>query len=126
MIVVGVGARSGVPAAEIAEAVDAALASVGRDPGQVAALATLDRRAGEAGVRSMAASTGWRLLGFPAEALARVPAPSPSPAVRAATGTPSVAEAAALLAAGPGAVLLLPKRIAARVTVAIAEMRQAP
>ncbi|MEK8170301.1 cobalamin biosynthesis protein [Streptomyces sp. M19] len=36
--------------------------------------------------------------------------PHPSAAPLAATGTPSVAEAAALLAAGPGAQLLVPKR----------------
>jgi cobalt-precorrin 5A hydrolase len=49
--------------------------------------------------------------------------PNPGEAARTATGTPSVAEAAALLAAGPGAVLLLPKRARDGVTVAIAASR---
>jgi cobalamin biosynthesis protein CbiG len=40
--------------------------------------------------------------------------------VAAVAGTPSVAEAAALLAAGPGAVLIVPKCVFARSTVAIA------
>jgi cobalt-precorrin 5A hydrolase len=37
-----------------------------------------------------------------------------------AAGTASVAEAAALLGAGPGASLILPKMVFARITVAIA------
>jgi cobalamin biosynthesis protein CbiG len=46
--------------------------------------------------------------------------PHPAARVAAATGTASVAEAAALLAAGPGAVLVLPKTVFPRTTVAIA------
>jgi cobalamin biosynthesis protein CbiG len=48
--------------------------------------------------------------------------PNPSGAVAAAVGTPSVAEAAALCAAGPSGSLLLPKRVFRGVTVAIAAL----
>src|SRR5205085_11330143 len=43
--------------------------------------------------------------------------------VRAAVGTPSVAEAAALHAAGPDAELVAPKRASAMATVAVARLR---
>ena len=119
-MVLGVGARSGVPVEELAAAIDAALRHAGRAPGEVAALATLERRAAEAGVRAVARSHGWPVRGFAAEALAAVDVPHPSGVVAATVGTPSVAEAAALLAAGSGAVLVLPKRVFARVTVALA------
>jgi nicotinate-nucleotide--dimethylbenzimidazole phosphoribosyltransferase len=46
--------------------------------------------------------------------------PNPSPAVADQTGTPSVAEAAALLAAGAGGELVLAKRRSAHATVAVA------
>jgi len=45
---------------------------------------------------------------------------SPSDYVQQVTGTPNVCEAAALLAAGPGAVLLVPKTVASGLTLAIA------
>ncbi|MFN2505715.1 MAG: precorrin-3B C(17)-methyltransferase, partial [Acidimicrobiales bacterium] len=57
---------------------------------------------------------------FTAGALAQVAVPSPSAVVAAAVGTPSVAEAAALLAAGPEAHLVVTKRASAHATVAIA------
>ena len=46
--------------------------------------------------------------------------PNPSEVVRRAVGTPSVAEAAALLAAGPGATLVAAKRASEHGTVAVA------
>ncbi|WP_222942299.1 cobalamin biosynthesis protein [Actinoplanes teichomyceticus] len=120
MIVAGVGARPGTAAAELAAAVTAALAEAGVAPAAVTVLATLDRRAAEPGLRSYARHTGRRLVAFPAARLAGQPVPGRSAVVAAATGTPSVAEAAALLAAGPAARLILPKRILGRVTVALA------
>ncbi|MDI6101173.1 cobalamin biosynthesis protein [Actinoplanes sp. NEAU-A12] len=117
MIAVGIGARSG---AALSGPVRAALAGAGIRPGQVGVLATLDRRAAEERVRALAEEHGWRLAGFPAADLAAVTVPNPGRAAAAAVGTPSVAEAAALLAAGPGAVLILPKQVRAGVTVAVA------
>ncbi|WP_412746235.1 cobalamin biosynthesis protein [Krasilnikovia sp. MM14-A1004] len=118
-MVVGVGARGGVPEEELDRAIDAALAAAavpGRDVGM---LATLDRRADPA-LRAVAARRGWTLRAFRPEQLAAVPVPHPSPRVAVAAGTPSVAEAAALLAAGRGARLILPKSVRSGVTVAAA------
>ncbi|MFE6228692.1 Rv2231c family pyridoxal phosphate-dependent protein CobC [Streptomyces sp. NPDC057854] len=124
----GVGARPGVTAAEVLSLVRAALAELGaaeagRDGlghARVAGFATVAARAADAGVAGAAARFGVPVRGFAAEELAGVVVPHPSAAALAATGTASVAEAAALRAAGPGAVLLVPKRKARRVTCAIA------
>jgi cobalamin biosynthesis protein CbiG len=97
-----------------------ALAAARLLPGGVRVLATLDRRAADDGVRLAAQAYGWELRGYPAAELAGQAVPHPSGRIAATVGTPSVAEAAALLAAGPGAALLLPKTIHGAVTVAIA------
>lgn len=119
-MVLGLGARVGVPEAELAAAIDAALRAAGVAAAEIGGLATLDRRAAEAGVRAVAERYGWPLLAFEAARLAGTHVPNPAAIVAASAGTPSVAEAAALLAAGPDAVLVLAKRVFARSTVAIA------
>ena len=65
------------------------------------------------------------LRALPAAALSTIAVPNPSAVVAAAVGTPSVAEAAALLAAGPSARLVVEKRRSADATVAVAR-RAAP
>jgi cobalamin biosynthesis protein CbiG len=119
VIVVGVGARPGVGAAEVLAAVDAVLAAVDGPPAGAGGvrLATLDARAAEPGLRAAAAARGWSVAGHPAAALAAVPVPAPSARVAAAVGTPSVAEAAALLGGGT---LLVGRTVVGRVTVAVA------
>ncbi|MFI1201474.1 cobalamin biosynthesis protein [Streptomyces sp. NPDC020883] len=112
-LVAGVGARRGVSAAEVRELVRAALAAAGREPGALVGLATVAAKAAEPGLLGAAREFGVPLWSFPAAELAAVRVPGPSAAVRAAVGTPSVAEAAALLAAGPGAVLVAGKRVSA-------------
>src|SRR5256714_275011 len=121
-LVVGVGASRGAPAAEIADLIAAGLADAGLARESVCALATVDLKATEPGIVEVAETNGWPLRTFPAEELAGVAVPHPSEVVRAAVGTPSVAEAAALLAAGTGAALVLPKRIGAMATVAVARL----
>jgi cobalt-precorrin 5A hydrolase len=115
-LVVGIGARDGVREEELDQAIDLALAAVSRRGDQVAALATLDRRA--ALLAEIAAENDWELVAFTAAELAGVDVPRPSATVLARTGTPSVAEAAAIKAGGR---LIAPKRVFPRVTVAIAE-----
>jgi cobalt-precorrin 5A hydrolase/precorrin-3B C17-methyltransferase len=121
-LVIGVGASRGAPAAEIAELIAAGLADAGLARESVCALATVDLKATEPGIVDVAEANGWPLRTFPAEELARVTVPHPSEVVRAAVGTPSVAEAAALLATGTGAELVLPKRVGAMATVAVARL----
>ncbi|MEU9120785.1 cobalamin biosynthesis protein [Streptomyces sp. NPDC048506] len=113
-LVVGVGARRGVTAAEVLDLIATARAASGCAARPVAALATVEAKAAEPGLVGAARRLGVPLRAFPAAALAAVRVPAPSAAAAAAVGTPSVAEAAALLAAGPGAVLIAGKRSSAR------------
>lgn len=115
-LVVGVGASSGAPAHAAADLLGAALVEAGLSPRSLGLVATIDRRAGDPVVTSL----GLPVRVFAAAALAGVPVPNPSPVVAAEVGTASVAEAAALLAAGPGAQLVVPKRKGATATVAVA------
>lgn len=115
-LVAGVGASSGAPADAAADLLEAALAEAGLSPRSVGLVATIDRRAGDAVVTSL----GRPVRAFPADVLATVAVPNPSDVVAAEVGTPSVAEAAALLAAGPGAALVVTKRRGGTATVAVA------
>ncbi|MET8119991.1 precorrin-3B C(17)-methyltransferase [Micromonospora sp. NPDC005291] len=125
-LVVGVGASRGVPAAEVTELLHRVLAEAGLSPASLRCLASADVKADEAGILSTADAIGVPLVTWPATRLAAVDVPHPSEVVRAAVGTPSVAEAAALLGpAGQGdATLLVGKTATAMATVAVA--RHAP
>ncbi|MFJ5233789.1 cobalamin biosynthesis protein [Kitasatospora sp. NPDC088391] len=125
-VVLGVGLRRGVPAAELLRTADAALAALGLDRARVVLLATLDGKLSDPELHQAAAELGVPLAGFPAAALAAVPVPTRSARVAAAVGTPSVAEAAALLAAGPGGRLLAPRTASAAATVAVAAPADPP
>jgi cobalt-precorrin 5A hydrolase/precorrin-3B C17-methyltransferase len=134
-LVVGLGSIRGVST----EAVTAALALLESehelDPRAVRSFATIDAKAGEHGIQSaMEEWAFWHggadgsvppLALRTAAELAEVDVPHPADAVLAATGTPSVAEAAALLTArelGPRAELAAPKTTTANVTVAAARI----
>jgi cobalamin biosynthesis protein CbiG len=70
-----------------------------RRHGRRAAVASIDLKADEIGLPKSPAANGWTIRFYPAAELA-VAVPNPSETVRKYTGTPSVSEAAALLAAG--------------------------
>lgn len=106
-LVVGVGASKGASVDEVLGLVEETLASAGLSVRSVAALATVDAKAEEAGIVEAAARLGVPLRTYAAEELARIDVPNPSGAPLAAVGTPSVAEAAALVGGGE---LLVPKR----------------
>jgi cobalt-precorrin 5A hydrolase / precorrin-3B C17-methyltransferase len=122
-LAVGAGSSRGVDAAEAGRLIDEVLGELGVSRLAVRALATAELKADEPGLLQAARERGWRVETFTAQALAGVAVPNPSEVVRAAVGTPSVAEAAALLAAGPGAGLIAPKRASAHATVAVARAR---
>jgi cobalt-precorrin 5A hydrolase/precorrin-3B C17-methyltransferase len=117
---VGVGASTDAPGDAAAALLDAALAEHGLARESLACVATIDRRAPDPVVTEL----GLPVRSFAADALATVEVPNPSPVVAAEVGTPSVAEAAALLAAGPGAELIVTKQRGATATLAIARRRQ--
>jgi cobalt-precorrin 5A hydrolase len=118
MLVLGVGIETGTPLGHLQEAVDA-LELEGFD-----VVATIDTRATEPAVTALGA--GRTLRAYAAAVLDTVDVPHPSPVVRRLTGTGSVAEAAALLAArelGAGE-LVVPKQRGRGVTVAVARVRR--
>ncbi|MFF7534001.1 precorrin-3B C(17)-methyltransferase [Streptomyces bobili] len=111
-LVVGVGASRGAPVAEILDVIEGALRDAGLSPRSIAELATVEAKADEPGIVEAAVRLGVPLVTYSAEELAAVEVPNPSAAPLAAVGTPSVAEAAALVRGGE---LLLPKRKSAGV-----------
>ncbi|MEU4468778.1 precorrin-3B C(17)-methyltransferase [Streptomyces sp. NPDC024017] len=106
-LVVGVGASKGAPVEEVLGLVEDALREAGLSVASVAELATVDAKAGEPGIVEAARRLGVPLVTYSAGELAGVDVPNPSDAPLAAVGTPSVAEAAALVGGGE---LLVPKR----------------
>ncbi|MFI6339991.1 precorrin-3B C(17)-methyltransferase [Streptomyces sp. NPDC050535] len=110
-LVVGVGASRGAPVEEVLGLVEAALRDAGLSVKSVAELATVDVKAAEPGIVGAAERLGVPVATYSAEELAKVDVPNPSDAPLAAVGTPSVAEAAALVRGGE---LLVPKRKSAR------------
>ncbi|WP_164844448.1 cobalamin biosynthesis protein [Azoarcus sp. DN11] len=99
-VALGLGCDRGTPAQTIARAIDEALAQAGASLADVRAVASIDLKADELGLLEIATNLGWTIAFHPAAALAAVPVPNPSETVRRYTGTPSVSEAAALIAAG--------------------------
>jgi cobalt-precorrin 5A hydrolase len=121
-MVAGVGFRRGASVHDILAAVRLALDAAGVAGETLDALATADFKASEAGFREAAARLKLPLVACAPPDLERVAEKTltRSARVEAAVGVPSVAEATALVAAGPGA-RLLGARVATRVaTCAIA------
>ncbi|WP_031098785.1 MULTISPECIES: precorrin-3B C(17)-methyltransferase [unclassified Streptomyces] len=106
-LVVGVGASKGAPVEEVLGLVEESLRDAGLSPRSLAELATVDAKAQEPGIVAAAERLGVPLVTYSAEELAAVEVPNPSDAPLAAVGTPSVAEAAALVRGGE---LLVPKK----------------
>ncbi|MCE3033887.1 MULTISPECIES: precorrin-3B C(17)-methyltransferase [Streptomyces] len=106
-LVVGVGASRGAPVDEVLGLIQETLREAGLSPRSVAELATVDAKSKEPGILGAAGRLGVPVVTYSAEELAAVEVPNPSAAPLAAVGTPSVAEAAALLGGGE---LLVPKR----------------
>jgi cobalt-precorrin 5A hydrolase/precorrin-3B C17-methyltransferase len=127
VLVLGVGCRRGVPTDEILAHVRATLRAAGLAEGSVCRLASADLKRDEPGLHGCAAALGVPVTTYPSATLRaaaqRLLTPEhASPFVERLAGTPAVSEPAALLAAGPGAVLVVPKRTAARVTCAVARV----
>lgn len=103
MRVAGLGLRTGASR----EALRAALAAAGAEG--CTALATAEAKAGAVVLRDLARDLGLPVLAIPPAALAAQDTLTQSPRVQARFGTGSLAEAAALAGAGPGARLSGPR-----------------
>jgi cobalt-precorrin 5A hydrolase/precorrin-3B C17-methyltransferase len=124
-VALGIGGASDASPEALRALVDQTLARHGIERSAIACVATIDRKRDTPAVAALA-----RALGVPARffSAARLndEAPrllNPSDAVLREVGCPGVAEGAALAAAGPDAVLLVPKTRGVGVTCAIAGPR---
>jgi len=117
--VLGAGCSTGCSAAELLELVRDVLALAGIDRHQVGELATIDARASTPALLDVGQRMHWPLATFSPRELASVEVPTPSTLVAARVGTPSVAEAAALLSVRGGR-LIVAKQRSANATCALA------
>ncbi len=126
---VGVGCERDTDEALIQGAVETVLKQNHLAIESVAGVATLDLKADEAGLLAFVQAQGWPLLCFGADQLKAIAVPNPSEVVAHEVGTPSVAEAAALVAASASD-LRVKKQVVKQaglkgaVTVAIAQAEQ--
>ena len=118
MKVAGLGFRREAGVASLREALDAA-----GGPEGLAALATLSDKADAAALRALAQELGLSIRSIPAEALTEIETVTQSELIRAEFGTGSVAEAAAIAAAGRGGRLIAVRAVSQdrMATAAIAE-----
>jgi cobalt-precorrin 5A hydrolase len=122
VIAAGIGCKRGAPAADIETAIRAALA-IGRiEADALDVIATIKAKASEPGLHAAAKTFGVSLIVVPQPELvaANDRVETPSPRVTELTGVGSVAEAAALAAAGPASTLMVPRIVAGAATCALA------
>ncbi|MEA5497626.1 precorrin-3B C(17)-methyltransferase [Limnoraphis robusta] len=132
---VGVGCERHTPKMVIERAILEVLETHQLASEAIAGIATIDLKADETGLVELCQERDWPLRTFDAEVLRQVTVPTPSDIVRQEVGTPSVAEAAALKAAGVETLLVTKQiyrhpqpseqpRIGQAVTVAIAQSQR--
>lgn len=106
---VGIGCERGTSKALIEKAIRRVCHSNHLAEDAIAGIATINIKADEEGLVELCGERNWPLRTFPADILRSVNVPNPSAVVDKEVGTPSVAEAAALVAAkGVGAHNLAP------------------
>lgn len=120
-LVLGVGSSRDAPVAQVRSLVRDVLRENGLSRLSVAEVVSINLKADEPGIVSLASTLGVPYRTFGAAELDTQPVPTPSAVVTAATGSRSVAEASVLRA---GAELLVPKHKNAVATVAVG--RRAP
>ena len=98
-IALGLGCDRDTPLSTVKEAIDQALVLCHAHMNDVQAVGSIDLKADEPALQQLAEQQGWTIHFYTAQELAEVDVPNPSETVRKHTGTPSVSEAAALLAA---------------------------
>jgi precorrin-4/cobalt-precorrin-4 C11-methyltransferase len=122
-LIAGIGCNRGTPQEEIGALLSGVLASAGLSALSLARIASIDLKSEEAGLLGLAQSLGVPIEFFKRNEIRRVEGgvPTPSARVEKHVGVKSVCEAAAILAARGGA-LIVPKRATRNVTVAIARI----
>lgn len=119
----GLGFRTGVTAEQLEAALERVMAENSIEPQALAGVATVEEKARDRALAALADRLGVPVAAFAAQDLAAVPTPTPSLAAARRFGLApfSVCEASALLSAGDGGRLLVPKTsVDRRITVALA------
>jgi cobalt-precorrin 5A hydrolase len=119
-LVAGMGCHQGTPAAELVDFIKQTFEQAGLSLLSLKALATIEAKKAEPGLRQAARSLGVEFLWFTAADLEAVPVPNPSSWVARHLGVVSVSEAAAMKAGGVE--LIVPKRKGANATLAVARV----
>jgi len=122
VLALGIGCERGCSAEEISDLAHSTLAEAGLAAAAVAAVVSIELKLAEPGIHALAAAFGVPARFFPAQRLLAETArlSERSAAAFRATGCWGVAEGAALAGAGPGGVLIVPKRKSRRATCAVA------
>jgi cobalt-precorrin 5A hydrolase len=131
---VGIGLQKGSSCQLIATAIEKVFQENQLNENAIAGLATIDKKASEIGLIEFCRYRNFLLKIFSAEILSTVSVPNPTHIAATTMGTPSVAEASAILAASHSnpleIKLLVPKRIFRlpgepnSVTIAVASLTQ--
>ena len=128
MIIAGVGCRKGASAHEVGAAIAEALQRAGLGREALARVATSVMKRGESGIAAAADALGVPLVLVPQADLETASARTLTRSERAIahTGLRSLAEAAALAAGGPQAMLVVPRVAVGPATCALARLAGAP
>jgi cobalt-precorrin 5A hydrolase len=122
MIAAGIGCKRGAPASDIKAAIGAALAHARIGADALDVIATIEAKSAETGIRAAVETFGVSLVVVPELELiaANGRVETHSERATALAGVGSVAEAAALAAAGPASKLIVPRLIVGVATCALA------
>ena len=125
-MVIGAGCARGCTAQELSDLFHNAIQAAEIDPAMISAIGSLDLKADEPAMLSLAKQLNVPFRVFDKDTLAAFSdkVTDPSDIVEAEVGTPSVSEASALALAGEGAELVVTKVKSANATIAIAKMAQ--
>lgn len=118
-LIAGVGCNRGTSSREILDLIESTFLMHGLARASLSGLATIEAKQDEAGILEAAELLGIAVTFYPAATLQDVPVPNPSCTVKRYMGVESVCEAAALMRAGGGR-LLVPKTRSQNVTLAVA------
>ncbi len=118
-LALAMGCHRGIDTEEVENFIDEVLARERLSPKAVALLATVESRAQEPAFLSVSQKRGWPLVIFTKDELSQMEVPNPSGKVMERIGVASVCEAAAMLAAQSGS-LLISKQKSPRATLAAA------
>ena len=123
--VLGIGCRRGTCAEQLEAAFADFCARHSLAPACIAAAASIDLKADEAGLLAFCRANGWPITFYSAEQLRALSGPfTPSPFVQSVTGVDNVCERAAVLASG--GCIRIPKQAGGGVTFALALCPYAP